>query len=70
MIKAMKFYEWLNYEPNQMCFSSSTVVKNLTANAEDTKDAGSVPGLRKSPGGENGSQLQYSCLENSMDRKA
>ena len=51
-----------------MCFSSSAVVKNLTASAEDTKDAGSVPGLRRSPGGENGSQLQYSCLENPMDR--
>ena len=33
-------------------------------------DLGSVPGLRRSPGGGNGNPLQYSCLENSMDREA
>ena len=43
------------------------VVKNLPANAGDAKDAGSIPGLGRSPGGGNGSQLQYSCLENCMD---
>ena len=43
------------------------MVKNLPANAGDAKDAGSIPGLGRSPGGGNGSQLQYSCLENSMD---
>ena len=33
-------------------------------------DPGSIPGLEKSPGGEHGNPLQYSCLENSMDRGA
>ena len=43
------------------------VVKNLPANAGD---AGSIPGLGKSPGEGNGNPLQYSCLENPMDRAA
>ena len=46
------------------------VVKNLSANAGGTKYAGSVPGLRRSPGEGNGNPLQYSCLENPMDRGA
>ena len=46
------------------------VVKNLPANAEDVRDAGSIPGLGRSPGGGHGNPLQYSCLENSMDRGA
>ena len=44
------------------------MVKNWTANAEDIRDMGSVPGLGKSPGGGYGNPLQYSCLENLMDR--
>ena len=46
------------------------VVKNLPANAGDMRDAGSVPELGRSPGGGNSNPLQYSCLENSMDRGA
>ena len=46
------------------------VVKNLPANAGDIKDMGSVPGLGGSPGGGHGNQLQYSGLENPMDRGA
>ena len=44
------------------------VVKNPSANAGDVRDAGSIPGLGSSPGGENGNPLQYSCLGNPMDR--
>ena len=44
------------------------MVKNWTANAEDIRDMGSVPGLGRSPGGGYGNPLQYSCLENLMDR--
>ena len=44
------------------------VVKNLPASAGDISDVGSVPGLGRSLGGGNGSPLQYSCLENPMDR--
>ena len=47
-----------------------TVVKNLLANAGNSGDAGLISGLRRSPGGGNGNPLQYSCLENSMDRGA
>ena len=43
------------------------MVKNPPANAGD---AGSIPGLERSSGGGNGNPLQYSCLENSMDRGA
>ena len=45
----------------------AVVVKNLAANAEDT---GLIPGWGRSPGGGNGNPLQYSCLENPMDRGA
>ena len=44
------------------------MVKNPRANAGDAEDVGSIPGLRRSPGGGNGNPLQYSCLENPMDR--
>ena len=48
-------------------FPSGAVVKNLPANAGDTKDLGSIPGWGRCPGGENGYPLQYSCLEKPMD---
>ena len=52
------------------------VVKNLPTNAGDVRDAGLIPGLDRStgggldrsPGGGHGNPLQYSCLENPMDR--
>ena len=44
------------------------VVKNLPTNAGDATDTCLIPGSGRSPGGGNGSPLQYSCLENSMDR--
>ena len=53
-----------------MDFPSVSEVKNLPANAEDTGDEGSVPGLGRSPGEGNGNPLQYSCLGNPMDRRA
>ena len=46
------------------------MVKNLTANPGDIRDLGSIPGLGRSPRGGNGNPLQYSCLENSMDKKS
>ena len=46
------------------------VVKNTPASAGDIRDAGSIPGLRRSPGEGNGNPPQYSCLENPMDRGA
>ena len=50
-------------------FPGSTVVKNLPANAGDAKNAGSMPEWRRSPGEGNCNPLQYSCLENLMDRE-
>ena len=46
------------------------VVKKLPANAGDTKNAGSIPRLGRSPGGRQGNPLQHSCLENPTDRGA
>ena len=46
------------------------VVKNLPASAGDVRDMGSVPGLGRFPGGGHGNPLQYSGLENSMNRGA
>ena len=46
------------------------MVKNPLANAGDVRDAGLIPGLGRSPGGGHGNPLQYSCLENPMDRGA
>ena len=46
------------------------MVKNLPASAGDVRDLGSIPGSGKFPGGMHGNPLQYSCLENPMDRGA
>ena len=51
-------------------FQGGTVVKNPPANAGDTGDVGSIPGLGRSLGGRNSNPLQYSCLGNPMDRGA
>ena len=44
------------------------VLKNTPTNAGDIRGAGLIPESRRSPGGRHGNPLQYSCLENSMDR--
>ena len=46
------------------------VVKNPLANAGDIRDISSIPGLGRSPGKGHSNPLQYSCLENSVDRGA
>ena len=51
-----------------MVFPRGAVVKNLPANAGDAGDTGSILGSGRSPEVGNGNPLQYSCLENSMDR--
>ena len=61
------FYIFLIYS----CHSPlAQLVKNLSANSEDARDAGSTPVSGRSPGGGNGNAVQYSCLENPMDRGA
>ena len=51
-------------------FLGGSMVKGPPANAANTADVGSIPGLGRSPGIGNGNPLQYSCLENPMDREA
>ena len=46
------------------------MVKNPSANARDIRDLGLIPGSGRSPGGGHGNPLQYSYLENSMDKRA
>ena len=58
--RMIKFKKWLSWV--------TPVVKNLSANAGDTRDTSSIPGSGRSPGVGNGNPLQYSCLENSIDR--
>ena len=60
--------EYVHYNKG---FQSVTLVRNLSANAGgagDPGDAGVILGLGKSPAVENGYPLQYSCLENSMEK--
>ena len=52
-----------------MACQVALVVKNSTANAGD-RDAGLIPGSERCPAGGHGNPLQYSCLENPMDRGA
>ena len=57
--------------PHACKFSQvALVVKNLAASEEDVRDAGVIPGSGRSPGGGQGNPLQYSCLENPMNRGA
>ena len=59
--------------PSGGVWSASLVaqlVKNLPANAEDSRDVGSIPGLGRSLEEGDGNPLQYFCLENPMDRGA
>ena len=58
---------WLIVE---LVIINALVVKNLPADAGDLRDVGWIPGSGRSPGEGNGNPLQYSCLENPMDRGA
>ena len=54
--------------PQFKAFQVAAVIKNLSANAGDTRDASSIPVLGRSSRVGNDNPLQYSCLENSMGR--
>ena len=54
----------------QYSFLGGTGLENLPANKGDVRDSSSIPKLGRSPGVENGNPLLYSCLENSMDKRA
>ena len=53
-----------------MGFPGGSVGKEIAYSAGDARDMGSIPGMGSSPGGGHGNPLQYSCLENPMDRGA
>ena len=55
---------------NSCAISGSAMVNNLPADARDARDAGSIPRSGRSPEVGNGNLLQYSYLENSIDREA
>ena len=73
LLKYICLWQWIKIS-NSVCelwdFPCGTVVKNLPANAGDTRDSGFIPGSGRSPGVGNGNPLQCSCLKNSMDRGA
>ena len=58
------------YNCNLWGFPGGTVVKKLSANVGNSRDAGWIPGSGRSLAEGNGNPLQYSCLENPMDRRA
>ena len=60
-------YKWSVY---QLGFLGGSVVRNPLASVGGAGDAGSISGSGRSPGEGNGTLLQYSCLENPMDRGA
>ena len=63
------FYYFLDsaYKPHQAS-QGALELKNMPASTEDIGEVGSISGLGRSPGGRHGNPLQYSCLENFMDR--
>ena len=72
MLQHMSEFPFLfKAEYYEICASQVVLaVKNPPANAGDARDAGLIPGSGRSPGEGHGNPLQYSCLENPMDRGA
>ena len=60
----------MKVQKSSIKLNTGSVVKNLSANAEDTGDVAFIPGLGSSLGGGNGNPLQFSCLGNPTDRGA
>ena len=55
---------------DQANYQAAQMVKNLSSSAGDIRDVGWITGSGRAPGGGHGNPLQYSCLENPMDRGA
>ena len=68
-VMSFPFYKF-TFKYSREEFLDGSVGKEYACNARDTGDEGSIPGLGRSPGGGNGNPLQYSSLENPMDRGA
>ena len=66
----IKTYSFLSLYPQDRGFPGGDGGKEPSTNAGDVKDTGSIPRSGRSPGGKHGNPLQYSCLENPMNREA
>ena len=61
-------YVYIHTHTHRYASHVALVAKNPPTSAGDARDEVSIPGSRRSPGVGNGNLLQYSCLENAMDR--
>ena len=68
LIKSYHLFIWLRWIIAPWASQVALVVKNPPASARDVRGQGSAPGLERFPGGRHCNPLQYSCLENLMDR--
>ena len=69
IIMMSNIYGWTVYKcSNSWASGVVLAIENLPVSTGDGRDAVSIPGLGRSPGGGYGNPLQYSCLENHMDR--
>ena len=66
---AIRLHNFVYFYIHTWASQVALVVKKLPANAGDLRGVGSIPGSGRSPGGGHGNPLQYSCLENLMDRR-
>ena len=66
----ISFYFYPYIATYMQAFQVVLVIKKPPANEGDLREAGSIPGLGRSPGGGHGNPLQYSCLENLIDKGA
>ena len=70
LLHLLDYWKNHSFDYTDFCVQVALVKKNPPANAEDIRDVGLIPRLGRSPGGGNGNPLQYSCLENPMDKGA
>ena len=70
LVRICSFVQKNECRPDFRASQVALLVKNPPANAGDIRDTGLVPGLGRSPGGRHGNPLQYSYLENPMERGA
>ena len=68
MLRAPLHYSFVAASLTNVSYKVALVVNNLPTQAGDPRDVGSITGLGRSPGEGNGNPLQYSYLENSMER--
>ena len=70
VVAVTRLYTFVKTQRTAWASQVAIVVKNIPANAGDIRDVHSIPGLGRSPRERHGNPLQYSCLQNPMDRGA